>query len=157
MYFLYKPFLFENAPEWAFLSAKSNVAKRISNAQRCKTKYNISTAILDKAVNKLGPFFAHKTQCYCNKICGFGKVMAIISIILGFVRLNYLNNPNIIIYIFGYGLTCLLLAFLMNMDAFIYLIPLIITEIIIILSLYQKNKKKDQIKKDQIKKDQIKR
>ena len=64
-----------------------------------KTKYNISTAILDKAVNKLGPFFAHKSQCYCNKVCGFGKVMAIISIILGFVRLNYLNNPNIIIYI----------------------------------------------------------
>jgi hypothetical protein len=111
-----------------------------------KTKYNISTAILDKAVNKLGPFFAHKSQCYCNKVCGFGKVMAIISIILGFVRLNYLNNPNIIIYILGYGLTCLLLAFLMNMDAFIYLIPLIITEIIIILSLYQKNKK-GQIKK----------
>ena len=88
-----------------------------------KTKYNISTAILDKAVNKLGPFFAHKSQCYCNKVCGFGKVMAIISIILGFVRLNYLNNPIIII----------------------------ITEIIIILSLYQKNKKcpnkKGQIKR----------
>ena len=116
-----------------------------------KTKYNISTAILDKAVNKLGPFFAHKSQCYCNKVCGFGKVMAIISIILGFVRLNYLNNPNIIIYILGYGLSCVLLAFLLNMDAFIYLIPLIITEIIIILSLYQKNKKcpnkKGQIKR----------
>ena len=118
-----------------------------------KTKYNVSTAILDKAVNKLGPFFAHKTQCYCNKVCGFGKLMAIISIILGFVRLNYLNNPNIIMYILGYGLSCLLLAFLMNMDAFIYLIPLTITELIIILSLYNK----EQIKKDQNKKDQNKK
>jgi hypothetical protein len=107
-----------------------------------KTKYNISTAILDKAVNKLGPFFAHKTQCYCNKVCGFGKFMAIVSIILGFVRLNYLNNPNIIMYMLGYGLTCALLAFLLNMDAFIYLIPLIMTELIIILSLYKNNKDK---------------
>jgi hypothetical protein len=118
-----------------------------------KTKYNVSTAILDKAVNKLGPFFAHKTQCYCNKVCGFGKLLAIISIILGFVRLNYLNNPNIIMYILGYGLSCLLLAFLMNMDAFIYLIPLTITELIIILSLYNK----EQIKKTKIKKEQNKK
>jgi len=104
-----------------------------------KTKYNISTAILDKAVNKLGPFFAHKSQCYCNKVCGFGKVMAIVSIILAFVRLDYLNNPDVILYTLGYGLTCLLLAFLMNTDAFIYLLPLLVTELIILWSLHKNN------------------
>ena len=32
------PFLFENAPEWGFSSAKSNGSMRIFNAQRCKTR-----------------------------------------------------------------------------------------------------------------------
>lgn len=103
-----------------------------------KTKYNISTAVLDKAVNKLGPFFVHNTPCYCNKICPFGKFMAIVSILLGFIRLKYLDNPTTVIYSLVYGFTCLLTAFLMNMNAFIYLIPLVITELIIINSLYKK-------------------
>jgi uncharacterized protein with PQ loop repeat len=34
---LFTPFLFENAHKWEFSSAKSNVAMRIRNAQRCKT------------------------------------------------------------------------------------------------------------------------
>ena len=94
-----------------------------------KTKYNISTAVLDKAVNKLGPFFVHNSPCYCNKVCPFGKFIAIISILLGFLRLKY----SLV-----YGFTCLLTAFLMNMNAFVYLIPLVITELIIIKSLYDK-------------------
>jgi len=104
-----------------------------------KTKYNISSAILDKSVNELGFFFVHNSPCYCNKVCGFGKFMAIISIILAFVRLHYLDNPRTIAYSLVYGFTCLLIAFLMNMNAFIYLLPLVITELIIILSLYNKH------------------
>ena len=100
------------------------------------TKYNLSIDIQDKATKKLGPFFAHKTDCNCNKVCDFGRLMAFISIILGFVRLNYLDNPNLFFYILGYGLSCLLLAFLMNMNAFIYLLPLVATELIILKSLY---------------------
>jgi hypothetical protein len=101
-----------------------------------KTKYTLNTAILDKTVNKLGPFFVHKTEYNYNKVCDFGKFMAIVSIILAFVRLYYLDNPNIIIYTLGYGLVCLLLAFVMNMNAFIYLMPLVVTELIVIRSLY---------------------
>ena len=101
-----------------------------------KTKYNISTVVLDKAVNKLGPFFVHNTPSYSNKICPFEKFMAIVSILLGFIRLRYLTNPRTVIYSLVYGFTCLFTAFLMNMNAFIYLIPLVITELIIIKSLY---------------------
>ena len=103
-----------------------------------KTKYNIGTAVLDKAVNKLGPFFVHNSPCYCNKVCPFGKFMAIISILLGFLRLKYLDNPRTVVYSLVYGFTCLLTAFLMNMNAFVYLIPLVITELIIIKSLHDK-------------------
>ena len=101
-----------------------------------KTKFNIGTSILDKTINNLGSFFVHNTTCYGNKICGFGKLMAIVSIILGFVRLKYLDNPKIFIYILVFDLSCLLIAFLMNMNAFIYLMPLVITELIIIKNLY---------------------
>ena len=105
-----------------------------------KTKYSVGSAILDKEVNNLGPFFTHNTHCNCNKVCVFGKFMAFVSIILGFVRLNHLNNPNIIMYMLGYGLTCLLVAFLMNLNAFIYLLPLVVSELIIIFSLYKRRK-----------------
>ena len=108
------------------------------------TKYSVGSAILDKEVNNLGPFFTHNTHCNCNKVCTFGKFMAIVSIILGFVRLNHLNNPNIIMYMLGYGLTCLLVAFLMNLNAFIYLLPLVVSELIIIISLYKRRKDKNQ-------------
>ena len=105
-----------------------------------KTDYNLSIAVLDKAVNKLGPFFVHNSSCYCNKICPFGKFMAMVSIVLGFIRLKYLDNPKTVQYSLVYGFTCLLMAFLMNMDAFVYLIPLVITELILIKSLYDKQR-----------------
>ena len=105
------------------------------------TKYNLSIDFQDKAAKKLGSFFAHKTDCNCNKVCYFGKLMAIISIILGIVRLNYINNPKLFFYILGYGLSCLLLAFIMNFNAFIYLLPLVVTELIIVESLYTRKEK----------------
>lgn len=80
--------------------------------------------------------FAVKYNKIYDRQSDFGKFMAIVSIILGFVRLCYLDNHNIIIYTLGYGLVCLLLAFVMNMNAFIYLMPLVVTELIIIRSLY---------------------
>ena len=104
------------------------------------TKYSLSFDFQDQSAKKLGLFFAHKTDCNCNKVCDFGRFMAIISIILGFVRLNYLDYPNIVKYILAYDLLCLFVAFLMNLNAFIYLIPLVVTELIIIKSLYKDNK-----------------
>lgn len=102
-----------------------------------KTKYSLNTAILDKTVQLYGPFFLHNTGSYENKICLFGKFMAIIAIILAWLRLNHLQNPNVIIYTVSFDLVCLTLAFLMNTNAFIYLVPLVMTEIFVIQSLHK--------------------
>ena len=37
-----------------------------------KTKYNINTALLDKKIQNIGPFFVHNTGANENKICSFG-------------------------------------------------------------------------------------
>lgn len=102
-----------------------------------KTKYSLNTAILDKTVQSYGPFFVHNTGSYENKICLFGKFMAIIAIILAWLRLNHLQNPNVIIHTVSFDLVCLTLAFLMNTNAFIYLVPLVMTEIFVIQSLHK--------------------
>lgn len=102
-----------------------------------KTKYSLNTAMLDKSVQSYGPIFLHDTGSYENKICLFGKFMAIIAIILAWIRLNHLQNSKVILFTVSFDLLCLALAFLMNMNAFVYLVPLVITEIFIIQSLHK--------------------
>jgi len=48
--------------------------------------YFLYKAIFDKHIQKSSSF------TYENKICGFGKVMAIIAIILAFLRLSYMSS-----------------------------------------------------------------
>jgi len=97
-----------------------------------KTNVSFSSAIFNKDVQNSGSFFIHDTNNYENKICGFGKIMAIVAIILAFVRLAYKNSDSIIYKTIIFDLICISLAFLMNLNAFIYIIPLIICEIYII-------------------------
>lgn len=95
-----------------------------------ETSYNFSSAIFDKNTQDMGYFFVHNTSNYENKICGFGKLMAIIAIILAFIRLNtnsVFTYENII-----FDLICLILALSMNLNAFIYIIPILLCEIYII-------------------------
>ena len=105
-----------------------------------KTKYNINTALLDKKIQKIGPFFVHNTGANENKICSFGKLMAIIAVILAWIRLRYLQNPNVVIYTILFNTTCVILAFLMNLNALIYIIPLMFTELYVIYTLMKTNK-----------------
>lgn len=105
-----------------------------------KTKYSFSNALLDKQVQKIGPFFVHNTGSKENKICPFGKLMAIIAIILAWIRLLVLDNPKVIQYTIIFNSICVTLAFLMNINSFLYIIPLIIVEIYIVYSLYTKNR-----------------
>jgi hypothetical protein len=99
-----------------------------------KTNFSFSSAIFDKHIQNSGSFFIHDTNSYENKICGFGKIMAIVAIILAFLRIPYLANKSdsIIYKIIMFDLICLSLAFLMNLNAFVYVIPIIICEIYII-------------------------
>ena len=95
-----------------------------------KTNYSFNYAIFDRHVQSMGDFFVHN---YENKICMFGKFMAILAIILAWIRV-YINK-NVYKYTIIFDLICITLAFLMNMNSFIYIIPLIFTELYILREL----------------------
>jgi hypothetical protein len=112
-----------------------------------KTSYTFDTARFDKQTQALGPLFVHDTNNYENKVCVFGKIMALIAIVLALVRLHYLQSiplNTINIATLSFCLICLFLAFNMNFTAFVYLIPLIISEpIVLYLISNLKTKTKD--------------
>jgi hypothetical protein len=104
-----------------------------------KTNYSFNLALYDKQIQTLGDFFIHDSGHYGNKICTFGKYVAILAIILAWIRLYYLNiNPNnktIYNYTIGFDFICILLALLMNLNAFVYIIPLLFTEFYILSNI----------------------
>ena len=57
-----------------------------------KTKYSFNSAVFEKETENLGSLFVHNTNVYENKICVFGKIMAIISIILAWFRFSELKR-----------------------------------------------------------------
>ena len=78
----------------------------------------------------MGYFFVHNTSNYENKICGFGKLMAIIAITIAFIRLQ--SNSVFIYENIIFDLICIILAISMNLNAFIYIIPIICCEFFIL-------------------------
>jgi hypothetical protein len=105
-----------------------------------KTKYSFNSAVFEKETENLGSLFVHNTNVYENKICVFGKFMVIISIILAWFRFSELkrkpeNYRMILIISIFYYIVCITLALLMNLNAFVYIIPLIIMEFIQFLQL----------------------
>ena len=101
-----------------------------------KTNYSFNSAIFNDQVQYLGYFFIHDSNIYENKICQFGKLMAIIAIILAIVRLELIKKNNYKEFIFNttiiFSSICLILAFIMNLNAFIYILPIVICELYII-------------------------
>jgi hypothetical protein len=100
-----------------------------------KTIYSFDFAIFDKEVQSINPFFIHDSGFYENKICGFGRLMAIIAIILAQVRIYNKDNKNIIPYIIGFDVFCIVLALLMNFNAVVYILPLIVSEIYLVKNI----------------------
>jgi len=98
-----------------------------------KTSYSFNLAIFNDQVNNLGSFFIHDTNIYQNKICLFGKYMAILAIILAIIRLNYKSIRQTSTFNLIFDILCLVLATLMNLNALVYIIPLILCEIYIML------------------------
>jgi hypothetical protein len=94
--------------------------------------------MFDKQVNSMGSYFVHDTGRSENKICLFGKFMAVIAIILAFIRLSSNNKPSLFYITLIFDIVCLLLASIMNLNALIYIIPIILCEIYIIYN-YLKN------------------
>jgi len=97
-----------------------------------KTDYSIRIAPYDKGVQNLGSFFIHDTGHFENKICPFGRVMAVVAVGLGGWRALRGRGRKATIVFDG---LCLAMAAVMNMNAFIYLLPLVVGEIYIISQL----------------------
>ena len=104
-----------------------------------KTTYNFSFAPFDKETQSLGYFFIHSTSSsYENKICIFGKFMAVVAVILAFARLSMIKYNDKQLIINGtvtFDVVCIILAVMMNLNAFIYILPLIVGEIYVINNL----------------------
>ena len=100
-----------------------------------ETKYAFTSAILDKQTQLLGQMFVHNTGVKENKVCLFGKCMAIVAIGLAFFRVyatrTYSTNA-IFYWTIVFDLLCVSLAFLMNLNAFVYILPLIVGEVYIL-------------------------
>jgi len=57
-----------------------------------KTNISFNFALFDKQIQSWGSNFIHNSNKYENKICNFGKLLAIIAIILAFYRLELLKD-----------------------------------------------------------------
>lgn len=102
-----------------------------------QTTYSIRGAPLEKQTQALGTYFIHDTGRYQNKVCMFGKIMAIIAVFLATIRMNLLidrpGSPALKKTIVGvtiaFDVICLSLAYAMNLNALVYLLPLIPLEV----------------------------
>jgi hypothetical protein len=96
-----------------------------------KTKTGFKGSILDPA--PFGDMFIHDTGSYENKVCVFGKIMALIAIVFWTVRLYLMNSPEYKKILFntavGFDLLCISLAAIMNLNAFVYILPIIPIEL----------------------------
>ena len=101
-----------------------------------KTTYSFNGATFESKMNAAGIFFKHNhnyddhDNVPENKICGLGKAVAIIGIILAVLRLNY-NKSNTFRFNLIFVLLCLFLATLLNYNAAVYIIPILLLEIYI--------------------------
>lgn len=104
-----------------------------------KTKYAFSSALFDTHVQSLGSMFVHNTGVYENKICTFGKIVAVVAIGLAFLRVYAIqkkfSRDLILFYTLIFDVVCISLAFVMNINAFVYILPLILGEIYILSTL----------------------
>lgn len=103
-----------------------------------KTQINYSLGdIFD--IQKFGTFFVHDTGQYENKICSFGKVMAGLAIAFWLVRLFLMKDPEYRSLLLKttviFDIVCVGLAVLTNYNAFIYIVPLMFSELYYIKEL----------------------
>lgn len=103
-----------------------------------KTSYSFSGASLEKATQDMGSLFVHDSGHYENKVCMFGKIMAIIAVILAVLRAYLLDccptyKKSLLWATVGFDVMCLSLAYIMNLNALVYVAPLVFIEAYILL------------------------
>jgi hypothetical protein len=103
-----------------------------------KTNYTFAGASFEKETESLGQMFVHNTGHYENKVCTFGKIMAILAVILATFRAQMLfTSPiykkTIIFSTIAFDAVCVYLAYMMNLNAFAYIVPLIFAEVYLLI------------------------
>jgi hypothetical protein len=98
-----------------------------------KTNYSFNYAMFDKQINSMGSLFVHDTGRFENKICLFGKFMAIIAIILAFIRLSSTDKSSLfyitLIFDIGLGLVTTTVPHLASIITFIIFLGIGIKEV----------------------------
>ena len=105
-----------------------------------KTSYSFSGASFEKETESLGAMFVHDTGHYENKVCPFGKIMAVVAVTFAISRAYIINptNRNTLLYAtLGFDTICLTLAYFMNLNAFVYILPLIAAEMYLFTVKYR--------------------
>jgi hypothetical protein len=101
-----------------------------------KTRYVVGKARYEHTTQQLGRLFVHDTGEYENKVCLFGKVVAVLAIVGAFVRLRMLATepPSrgrvraVQLMTVLWSGACAAAAFHMNLTAFVYILPLLVAE-----------------------------
>ena len=104
------------------------------------TTYSFGEGSYDKATQSLGSFFVHDTGEYENKVCVFGKVMVIFAVLLAFFRvylLSYCSDCVFSIRVWSilFEILCCSMAYLMNLNAFFYILPIAFVEFYILSNI----------------------
>ena len=99
-----------------------------------KTKHEFSMAPLDRATQSLGSMFVHSTGVYENKVCLFGKYMAMFAILFFVFRTYCLQKfPSMKSTLLWTTIVLdsiyMFLALFMNWNVLLYILPLVFVEI----------------------------
>ena len=102
-----------------------------------KTRHVIGHAKYDQATQQLGRMFVHDTGQYENKVCLFGKLVAILAVACAFLRLwlvatqRAAEHPTTMqLVTLSCSFVCAVAAFHMNLTAFVYILPLLAAELL---------------------------
>lgn len=94
-----------------------------------KTTHSYSSALFDSHIQGFA-LLRHNTGAYENKVCLLGKILAVVAVLLFFLRLTKRIPPS---YVIVFNIFCIFVALLLNLNAFIYICPLIFSEMWIFL------------------------
>ena len=101
-----------------------------------KTRYALGQARYEQDTQRLGRMFVHDTGHYENKVCAFGKMVALVAIALAVGRFHYAtaeragaHATTMQIGTLLCGGVCAVAAFHMNLTAFVYILPLLVAEV----------------------------
>jgi len=102
-----------------------------------KTEYTFSGAPGEKAVQSWCRAFVHDTGIYENKVCMFGRIVAGLAtcwwILRCFLMMKHPEYKWAILWgTVSFDCIGLFLAYMMNLNAFVYVLPLIFIELYII-------------------------